>query len=780
MTVPPPTVPAKPPDAPARPFLPDHFIERRISEKGYAVSALMARGDTGATFSGRDRKTGRRVVIKVIQFTKIPDVRILHLFKRGVGVLKHLDHPLIPVHVDSFSVNTDTEEFHVLVQERIKGDNLLDLIAGGRRFSIGQVHEILKSLLEILSYIHNLQPPVIHRDINPKNIIIDETGRAHLVDFGAVGNIVTDSPLADIVHVGTMGYMAPEQSSGRAMPVSDLYAAGVSMIYLLSGTDPLEMELKHGKLDFRRHCNAPADFLDLLDEMVEPDENKRIKSARHALTKLGKIMGYAATGVLEKTEPQLTALAFFTRLFSAKNPGEIFRIFTREMPMEVRVGLFALIFILLLTHIVSIFNRPEKPVRPKPGQTMDKTAVQNQVDSVLAEKEAQRQKIQQERMDRLKKFSPGARTEKEPNDALSQAMDISMGTVAGITDSGGKPDWYRFPVPNGYILSVLLENAMGSDGVLHQDLYDAKQARVFPFVSAGPGQKAETLLMMNKTSGGFYYVQVKGEKKDLLYRLTISARFQNDGGMRSDAGDDPASVVSIDPAKPVKGRIGGMDQKDWYQLYVPGGSVFSLGFTAGPEAEKPISLKLVDKHNNQIWRDPNVNARNVRAVEIPFPQSPDTDLYLEVGYSHSRIAAYEFQYAVTRQNDGDTHGDAGGKPSRAVGLMPGNEISGILGGLDQKDWYVFPPKTGQTMEFTTAETGDFRLSAVLFDADGNRIWSASRLGPMVKRRYHVRRIRDTGGGSPVQYSLMVTCIERNKKTCANGVMPYRIIINNPD
>jgi len=90
----------------------------------------------------------------------------------------------VPSYVDSFSIDIDNDRYFILVQEYIKGKNLKYLVQNGKHFSIEEVKNILRSILEILDYIHNLQPPIIHRDINPNNIIIGDDSKVYLVDFG--------------------------------------------------------------------------------------------------------------------------------------------------------------------------------------------------------------------------------------------------------------------------------------------------------------------------------------------------------------------------------------------------------------------------------------------------------------------------------------------------------------------------------------------------------------------------------------------------------------------
>ena len=105
---------------------------------------------------------------------------------------------------------------------------------------------------EYLAYLHELRPPIIHRDVKPGNIVLAPDGEAWLVDFGAVRDrilheIRTEGEGATIV--GTYGYMPYEQFQGRALPASDVYALGMTLVFLLSHKEPHEIEAASGRLE---------------------------------------------------------------------------------------------------------------------------------------------------------------------------------------------------------------------------------------------------------------------------------------------------------------------------------------------------------------------------------------------------------------------------------------------------------------------------------------------------------------------------------------------------
>ena len=142
--------------------------------------------------------------------------------------LSHLDHPSIPKIVDSF----ETEDTVCIVRDYVQGISLNKL-----SFSLDeeQIIDIGKQLCDILTYLHSQEPPVIHRDIKPQNVILDDNERVHLIDFGISRNF-SEKALKDTVHIGTEGFMPPEQYGFSQTDCrADIYSMGVLLCWLLTG-----------------------------------------------------------------------------------------------------------------------------------------------------------------------------------------------------------------------------------------------------------------------------------------------------------------------------------------------------------------------------------------------------------------------------------------------------------------------------------------------------------------------------------------------------------------
>ncbi|MGQ9870732.1 serine/threonine protein kinase [Leptodesmis sp.] len=225
------------------------------------------------------------VVVKLLAFgagtTQWEDLK---LFEREAQVLRQLDHPQIPKYRESFSIS-EPQQWFGLVQDYIPGQSLKQLLEQGKHFRERQVLQIAVNLLHLLIYLHELSPPVLHRDIKPSNLIWGKDNFIYLVDFGAVQNRAAREGTTFTV-VGTYGYAPLEQFGGRAVPASDLYGLGATLIHLLTGVCPAELPQKDLRIQFADRVSLNPSFVRWIEKLVEPDVSKRFQTARQALEAL--------------------------------------------------------------------------------------------------------------------------------------------------------------------------------------------------------------------------------------------------------------------------------------------------------------------------------------------------------------------------------------------------------------------------------------------------------------------------------------------------------------
>ncbi len=213
------------------------------------VRPLSDRGGMGLIFLARDARRGQQQCI-LKQLRPDPDLDEA-LFEREASLLARLRHPNLPACWDHFSENGT----HYLVSDFIEGVALQDLIEQQGQASERDVVRWGIDLCDALVYIHSQQPPIIHRDIKPDNVIITPEGSAVLVDFGIARRY--EAGRHDTMKMGTWGYLPPEQKAGRTEPASDLYALGATLYFALTANDPQLLNIFDINLQWRQGVSFP-------------------------------------------------------------------------------------------------------------------------------------------------------------------------------------------------------------------------------------------------------------------------------------------------------------------------------------------------------------------------------------------------------------------------------------------------------------------------------------------------------------------------------------------
>ncbi len=242
------------------------------------------------TWLAFDVEKEQQVVLKKLCFDASFEWNALKQFERESKILQNLEHPRIPKFLDFFELESENSSAFILVQSYIEAQSLTDHIQAGRTFTDSDIKQIAASVLDTLRYLHNRCPPVIHRDIKPSNILLSNSfgnrvGQVYLVDFGSVQTpIATGTDTFTIV--GSYGYMAPEQFIGRAMPASDLYGLGATLIYLATGRHPADLMTDNFNLDWRSPISLSPHLTSWIEQLVEPDLSRRFRNVEEAIEHL--------------------------------------------------------------------------------------------------------------------------------------------------------------------------------------------------------------------------------------------------------------------------------------------------------------------------------------------------------------------------------------------------------------------------------------------------------------------------------------------------------------
>ena len=249
----------------------------------WTVLSRLGRGGQGQTLLVAGPSTGAPCVLKLLRLGDVERWSAIDRFRRETDVLRSLDHPQIPRWLDAFE--DPDNGLWGLVQDFVDGETLDALRTAGPPPSPERLEALLRSALVPLGYLHSRVPPVIHRDLSPKNLIVSHD-RVHIVDFGAVKAIGGDG--ASVTAVGTFGYMPLEQARGQAVASSDLYALGMSFVSLATGLAPDDLPLDRatGRVDVVRAFEGlghKPSLVSALTAMTEPGLAARVPSVEGAI-----------------------------------------------------------------------------------------------------------------------------------------------------------------------------------------------------------------------------------------------------------------------------------------------------------------------------------------------------------------------------------------------------------------------------------------------------------------------------------------------------------------
>jgi len=221
---------------PAGPLKPGTVLQNR-----YKIVSLVKAGGMGAIYKALDSKLDRAWAVKELlppYGTPEQQAEATKWFKREAKLLARLDHPNLPSVSDYFTSNGR----YYLVMTFVEGGDLEAILdrEGKKGLPVEKVLHWSREVLYVLDYLHNLNPPIVYRDIKPANIMLHNDGRVMLIDFGIARSIHSDQ--SKKTAIGTSGYAPPEQCRGKAEPRSDLYALGATMHHLLTGVEPIPFQ----------------------------------------------------------------------------------------------------------------------------------------------------------------------------------------------------------------------------------------------------------------------------------------------------------------------------------------------------------------------------------------------------------------------------------------------------------------------------------------------------------------------------------------------------------
>jgi len=215
------------------------FIDFQSALAGrYSLERELGRGGMGVVYLAREVRLDRSVAIKLLPPSKTVDPKLRERFLKEARTAAKLSHPnIIPIHAVE-----EIGEFVFFAMAYVDGETLTERVRRRGPMAPSEAARVLRDVAWALAYAHG--QGVIHRDVKPDNILLEEaSGRVLVADFGIAGVVAGAAGLVAGEIIGTPEFMSPEQALGEDVDArSDLYSLGIVGYFTLSGTLPFEAE----------------------------------------------------------------------------------------------------------------------------------------------------------------------------------------------------------------------------------------------------------------------------------------------------------------------------------------------------------------------------------------------------------------------------------------------------------------------------------------------------------------------------------------------------------
>ncbi len=267
----------------------------------YRLDEKVGTGGMSTVYRAFDTVLERDVAIKLMHREIADDSDQLERFRREARAVAQLNHPHVVGVIDAGEEDSDGDGFSTpyIVFEFVQGETLKDRI---RRYGRLPVSEAIAYAIEIARALGAAHAShIVHRDVKPQNVLVDEEGAAKVTDFGIARSLEQEGLTADGRVLGTTDYVSPEQALGHAVTgQSDLYSLGVVLFEMLTGDVPFKGEtqvtvaMKHVRDELPdvqiRRPEVSAALAAVLDHATAKDLPRRYPDAATLIADLEDVL----------------------------------------------------------------------------------------------------------------------------------------------------------------------------------------------------------------------------------------------------------------------------------------------------------------------------------------------------------------------------------------------------------------------------------------------------------------------------------------------------------
>ncbi|WP_231577188.1 Stk1 family PASTA domain-containing Ser/Thr kinase [Salinicoccus sediminis] len=407
------------------------MIGRVVSER-YKILKYLG-GGMSSVYLASDIILDREVVVKLIKVDHHDRDKSKARFQREVESTIQLSHPNI---VSVLDVD-ESDEYHLLVTEVVRGPTLKEYIRDNHPIPLDEAVRIALMVLGGIRHAH--QAGIIHRDIKPQNILLDEQHRVKITDFG-IAKALSETRMTETNQVmGSVQYISPEQAKGRQTDErTDIYSFGIVLFELLSGRLPFEGEtpvsvaLKHisePMPDILEYRDVPRGLINIILKCTEKDPYDRYRHADDVIRAIGEYRDndapYTPSAKKDDENTMVTAVAAPVEAGEPPKEGEADR---EEKPKKRRLFLLWLIPLLLLLSAGGVLASAFWP-EPTVATPDFEDSTMEEAEQLLDENNLVKGEVTEEYDDSVEaehiiSTSPGAGTEIEEGTAVDFVMSL--------------------------------------------------------------------------------------------------------------------------------------------------------------------------------------------------------------------------------------------------------------------------------------------------------------------------------------------------------------------